>query len=172
MSELKAGVIATPHDEGMSFHRGSDVIAVTERETKFYIKSEADKVIAEKDAEIRRLKNGIAPKHSDKSLQERLNEVCEKHGVPTLQDLDWAFCESEKRHTKDCIESAKMIARQKYRRCLDNAWWCRKMSNAYTWDACTHRGWTIAGYYDKKAEFYRKWRGRWIKIAEEFKEAG
>ena len=46
MSELKAGVIATPHNEGMSFHRGSDVIAVTELETEFYLKSEADKVIA------------------------------------------------------------------------------------------------------------------------------
>lgn len=46
MSELKAGVIVTPHDEGMCFNRGSDVIAVTERETEFYLKSEADKVIA------------------------------------------------------------------------------------------------------------------------------
>ena len=46
MCELKAGVIVTPHDEGMCFNRDSDVIAVTERETKFYLKSEADKVIA------------------------------------------------------------------------------------------------------------------------------
>jgi hypothetical protein len=46
MNELKAGVIVTPHDEGMCFDRGSDVIAVTERETEFYLKSEADKVIA------------------------------------------------------------------------------------------------------------------------------
>lgn len=43
MSELKAGVIVTPHDEGMCFNRGSDVIAVTERETEFYLKYEADK---------------------------------------------------------------------------------------------------------------------------------
>lgn len=47
MNELKAGVIVTPHDEGMCFDRGSDVMAVTERETEFYLKSEADKVIAE-----------------------------------------------------------------------------------------------------------------------------
>jgi hypothetical protein len=56
MNELKAGVIVTPHDEGMCFDRGSDVMAVTERETKFYLKSEVDKVIAEKDAEIAELK--------------------------------------------------------------------------------------------------------------------
>lgn len=59
MSELKAGVIVTPHDEGMCFDTDSDVIAVTERETRFYLKSEADAVIAEKDAEIRRLKRAL-----------------------------------------------------------------------------------------------------------------
>ena len=43
------------------------------------------------------LKNSITPIRTDKTLQERLNEVCEKHGVSTIQDLDWAFCESEKK---------------------------------------------------------------------------
>ena len=47
MIELKAGVIKTPHDEGMSFNRDSDHVAVTEGETEFYLKSEADKVIEE-----------------------------------------------------------------------------------------------------------------------------
>ena len=47
MTELKAGVIKTPHDEGMSFNRDSDHVAVTEGETEFYLKSEADKVIEE-----------------------------------------------------------------------------------------------------------------------------
>ena len=56
MSELKAGVIATPHNEGMSFHRGSDVIAVTELETEFYLKSEADTAIAKLNSENERLK--------------------------------------------------------------------------------------------------------------------
>ena len=45
MSELKAGVIRTPHNEGMSFNRDSDHVAVTEDETEFYLKSEADEVI-------------------------------------------------------------------------------------------------------------------------------
>lgn len=43
------------------------------------------------------MKNRIDPKQSDKTLQERLNEVCKKHGVSTLQDLDWAFCMAESR---------------------------------------------------------------------------
>lgn len=46
MSELKAGVIVTPHNEGMSFSRDSDHVSVTEGETEFYLKSEVDKVIA------------------------------------------------------------------------------------------------------------------------------
>ena len=93
-------------------------------QTAVYLKREADKVIAEKDAEIAKLramleernkqvgelKDSIAPKRPNKTLQERLNEVCKKHGVSTLQDLDWAFCESEKRHTKDNIEADKAIA--------------------------------------------------------------
>ncbi|MDY6387804.1 MAG: hypothetical protein SPL21_10055 [Fibrobacter sp.] len=47
MSELKAGVLVTLHGEGMSFQKGSDVISVTESETEFYLKAEADKFIAE-----------------------------------------------------------------------------------------------------------------------------
>ena len=42
MTELKAGVIRTPHNEGMSFDGGSDHISVEEGETEFYLKSEAD----------------------------------------------------------------------------------------------------------------------------------
>lgn len=45
MTELKAGVIRTPHNEGMSFDGGSDHISVEEGETEFYLKSEADEVI-------------------------------------------------------------------------------------------------------------------------------
>ena len=69
MSELKAGVIVTPHDEGMCFNRDSDVIAVTERETEFYLKSEADKVIA-KLKEAQRWREFIEekPKHHQRIL--------------------------------------------------------------------------------------------------------
>jgi hypothetical protein len=46
MNELKAGVIRTPHNEGMSFDGGSDHISVEEGETEFYLKPEADEKIA------------------------------------------------------------------------------------------------------------------------------
>ena len=45
--KLEAGTIHTPHDEGMTFVTDSDTISVNERQTEFYLKSEADKVIAE-----------------------------------------------------------------------------------------------------------------------------
>ena len=45
MIKMIAGVIRTPHNEGMSFSRDSDHVSVTEGETEFYLKSEADEVI-------------------------------------------------------------------------------------------------------------------------------
>lgn len=129
---------------------------------QMYPKAEADKVIAEKDAEIRRLKNSIAPKQSDKTIQERLNEVCEKHGVSTLQDLDWAFCESEKRHAKDCIEAVSIIRHSNHKRCLAMAKWCFEKSYS-----------TTLVKYDKESgllrNFYDWWGKRWLELAEKFK---
>ncbi len=125
-----------------------------------YLKSEADKVIAEKDEEIARLKNRIAPKQSDRTLQERLNEVCEKHGVSTLQDLDWAFCESEKMRARDCIEAAKELTHHKYKRCLAMAEWCDAEADVADADG---------DYEDMR--WYQKWHQRWLELAEKFKEA-
>lgn len=93
--ELKAGVIRTPHNEGISFDRDSSHIAVTEDETEFYIKSEADEV----------------------------------------------------------------IRRQKYKRCLAMALYCEElMREAFLRNP-------------EYIEWLDKWRERWLKIAEKFKEA-
>ena len=103
MSELKAGVLVTPHNEGMCFHRSSAVIAVTEGETEFYLKSEADKVIAEKDAEIAELK-----KKSD--LYKRGWEEADKNN---------AYLYAQLRHNK-------------YKRCLGIAAVCFEKSYSTT----------------------------------------
>ena len=55
MNELKAGVLVTPHNEGMCFHQSSAVIAVTEGETEFYLKSEADKVLVDCEVVLRKI---------------------------------------------------------------------------------------------------------------------
>ena len=168
MSELKAYAVALKTDKGTQVMTPCQAV---------YLKSEADKVIAEKDAEIAQLqamleernrqigelKDRITPKQSDRPLQERLNEVCKKHGVSTLQDLDWAFCESEKRRTKDNIEAAKEIERHKYKRCLAMAKWCDTKADWY---------YSISGFSESfrdRVDFYIKWRDKWKELAEKFK---
>ena len=59
MSELKAGVIRTPHNEGMSFDGGSDHISVEEGETEFYLKSEVDGEIARLNKKLDIYKRGF-----------------------------------------------------------------------------------------------------------------
>lgn len=55
-------------------------------------------------------------------------------------------------------EADKVIARQKYMRCLAMANWCDDAARLATWDTDYRRcGW------------YNKWRKRWLAIAEKFK---
>lgn len=79
----------------------------------------------------------------------------------------------ERLQTANLIKDEQLAAtlHQKYKRCLDNAWYCKKLSLVYTLSAYTHRGWKIARYHDEKAELYRKWQKRWLKLSEKFKEA-
>ena len=52
------------------------------------------------------------------------------------------------------------LRHQKYKRCLAMAKWCDDAARLATWDTDYHRcGW------------YNKWMQRWLKIAEQFKEA-
>lgn len=166
MSELKAinAYQLTTNTEDSDVYIHNDEFGCGGDLVECYLKSETDKVIAEKDAEIRRLKNRIAPKQSDKTLQERLNEVCEKHGVSTLQDLDWAFCESEKRYTKDRIEVAKRIYHHKYKRCLALKEICLMELDYAFRDPCIERSVV-------KCVLWRKWANRWHSLAQFFKEA-
>lgn len=58
------------------------------------------------------------------------------------------------------FEADKVIAHNKYKRCLAMAKWCDDAARLATWDADYHRcGW------------YNKWMQRWLKIAEQFKES-
>lgn len=98
----------------------------------------------------------------------------------TRTDADAVIAELKADYKEACdrLQTANLIKDEqlaaarhhKYTRCLDNAWWCRKLRNVYALIAYTHRGWKIAGYYDDKAELYRKWSERWLNIAERLKE--
>ena len=96
----------------------------------YYPKSEADNVIAEKDAEIARLKD-IRKVHV---------EAIESMEAGLLQDDD-------------------EIRRQKYKRCLAMARWCRTSARC-------DEGLGAFKYRD----WYWKWFKRWMKLAEKFKD--
>ena len=119
--ELKAGVIRTPHNEGISFDRDSSHIAVTEDETEFYIKSEADKLIAELNIRI-----------------------CEG-------DEDFEIANNQ---IKRLLE---IVRHQKYKRCLNNAWWC--LREEFSAEDCRCERWV---------NWSIKWYERWLKIAKNF----
>lgn len=138
--ELKAGVIVTPHNEGISFHRDSDHIAVTEEETEFYIKSEADKLIAELNMRI-----------------------CDG-------DEDFEIANNQ------INRLLKIVRHQKYKRCIAMAEQCKESLRLMRAYEVTDDYWNIefghdAEYFCKRGDFYKKWRKRWLELAEQFKEA-
>jgi len=93
MSELKAFKMV---DEKYC----TDCLCVIPSEV--YLKSEADKVIAEKDKEIQRLEN-----------------LCESYRI----DCD-NIAIRESNAYKEIERSDKKLRHHKYKRCLAMAWWC------------------------------------------------
>lgn len=75
----------------------------------YYIKSEADKVIAEKDSEIRRLEN-----------------LCESYRI----DCD-NIAIREANTYKEIERDNKQLSHNKYKRCLAMAMWCKSKSEIY-----------------------------------------
>ena len=72
-------------------------------------------------------------------------------------------------------EADKVIAHNKYKRCLAMARWCRESLILMRTYEVTEDFWNLepgqdAEYFCKKGDFYSKWRKRWLKIAEKFKE--
>lgn len=116
MSELKSGVIKTPHNEGISFDRCSDAIAVTEGETEFYLKSEADEVIK---------------KLNERVSEEREAKVNYKISASDLSDgLRDAYDEIRHHKFKRCLNIAE--------NCRDKGWYYyathRKAKADKMWD--------------------------------------
>ena len=65
-------------------------------------------------------------------------------------------------------EDIKLIARQKYKRCLAMAEWCDSkvyhIRRTALCDMSEHE------YWQYEDEFWQRWHARWLKIAEQFKE--
>lgn len=116
----------------------------------FYHKSEVDAILAEKDKEIEELKEQVQ--------EERSAKVNYKVSANDLSD-----------GLKDAYEEIK---HHKYKRCLAMTRWCHNQREIYERDSYD---WELeddaVNSLRNKANIMRKWRKRWLKIAEKFKEA-
>lgn len=69
---------------------------------------------------------------------------------------------------KAIAEKDKELRRQKYKRCLDKAEMCEAKYDAE--DAKVNDGLSWE-YISKEMKYYERWRNRWLKLADKFKEA-
>ena len=118
-------------------------------DAKVYLKPEADKMIAEKDAEIAQLQA---------MLEERNKQVGEMKKACNDKD-DW------------CLHTLKENRHHKYKRCLAMADkcvdLCHKSKDLYRWADDEN----LEHHYNHKIEFFARWHNRWLELAEQFKEA-
>jgi len=122
-----------------------------------YLKSEADKVIAEKDKEIARL-DDLAHAHNIELLRkENLIAELKKERDWLAKDRAQAYDDLEKRAQLN-IKQEESIRHHKYKRCLAMAKLCQWKMGVFI-------------YKKEKNEFYYRWHKRWLKIADKFKEA-
>ena len=142
MSELKAYIAPTPDGTGLA---------------DYYLKSEADKVIAELELEVARAKlvlrlNKPEALYSNLETMSRMN-----HKINVV--------ERRERH-------------HKYKRCLARVEACKDkvdtITNGYIVSSVnTQNGvmTTCPPECNPKFSFYKKWHKRWLELAKKFKEA-
>lgn len=119
--------------------------------TRVYIKSEADKVIAEKDKEIYNIK--YSRDEWAKTCNQKDKEITELKE----HNANYRFDSNNMLHK--IMKQDAELRHQKYKRCLAMARWCYASSEIErTFDV------------DKYAKWYMKWYYRWAKIADKFKE--
>lgn len=162
----------------------ADKTFVFGEECEAYKKAEADKFIAEKDAEIARLK-ALA---KEPSLSNRVCRKCGKEGtlmyMPAVEDnhtfwdlynnrgIDYVFsircahCGEVAFVTKQVHEYELRL--DKYKRCLDKAKRCFTKSN-YHFVLARHG--EDSKENNRRSILYSKWHKRWLEIAAKIKEA-
>lgn len=141
----------------------------------FYHKSEADKVIAEKDAEIAELKDKVREQTSiaEEGWKEfGIHHTSYAEAVKELYDKNKEIAEL-KEQVHDYAQglyvmqamAEKEARRHKYKRCL-------AMARIAQDDWHLHNSFYAMGHREfekRKCEFYEKWRKRWLELAEKFK---
>ena len=114
----------------------------------FYLKSEADKVIADMDCEIKKLKDSL-----DTLLKAKTEQIIHEVIQKTL-----IYGEGFIR-VEDAMKLIAEIRHIKYKRCLAMASKCRLRARWYG----------DMDFY-KKEQWALKWHRRWLELAEKFKE--
>ena len=117
---------------------------------EFYLKYEADKLIAEKDKEI----------------AEQESEIAELKAQKAQAEDDCAYWKMSEGNAANAMHETAEYAMQlynearhhKYKRCVAMAEWC-------------HEAWANISTTYQKAMWYRKWYEYWRELAEKFKEA-
>ena len=88
-----------------------------------------------------------------------------------------ALCKELLRQAVEQVDQLnEELRHQKYKRCLAMAERCKESLRLMRTYEVTDNYWDLepghdAEYFCKKGDFYSKWRKRWLKIAEQFKEA-
>lgn len=138
MSELQTRFIVDTYLD--YFYSGNHDLA------QIYLKSEADKVIADKDAEIAQLQA---------MLEERNRQIGNLDAIA-------------KRNQIAAQTLRKKMNHQKYKRCLAMAEMCKakydeedaKVNDGLSWE-----------YISPEMKYWERWRNRWLALAKKFKEA-
>ena len=114
--------------------------------TEFYMKSEADKVITELEDHLQA---------ANEQIENLINSAS---SIMLSQDSV---------NDNKCAE----LRHYKQKHCLDMAYkcavLCQKSKDRYRWAEDEN----LEHYYNHKIEFFARWYARWLKIADQFKEA-
>jgi hypothetical protein len=118
---------------------------------EYYAKSEADKVIANRDCEIKKLKGAL-----DQLLKVKTEQIIHEVIQKTL-----IYGEGFIR-VQDAMKLIAEIRHNKYKRCLAMVKYCDM--------GLTYYNEKLDSFSCERADFFYKWYNRWWKLAEKFKE--
>lgn len=106
-------------------------------------------------------------------------EFCKEILRQAIEQIDKLNAETDrlqKWNKKETKLHMDIERRQKYKRCFAMAKQCKESLRLMRTYEATDDYWNLepghdAEYFFKKGDFYSKWSNRWLKIAEQFKEA-
>jgi len=121
---------------------------------EFYLKYEADNVIADKDKEIDQLKKSIG-----RLLKARTEDVIQEV-ISRCLIYGEGFIPVE--HGMRLVAA---VRHQKYKRCLSMAKWCDEVMMS-----CELRGYAVHRIWANRHQWAMRWKYRWLELAEKFKD--